>query len=338
MNYLVDLGKKCPSQKKYPPDIANQIFQKAQSRIQKLCHLTVPQRLVLQVPQLRGIDPPSLSKALTCFISQLSIPAPLRSFLASTISVVAKKGTMIRDVICNRAITLSMDTMADIAKEPCQCCQLKSQHGLPLVDGHIVARHPDHVRALLGHNAPILLQSMSGETLPSWGTCKYIVMSSLRRLLKMLPVPTPDAPSLFSDCLHEVKLAWELEKCLRLWFQKEAAIKPVKDDMQSRGLVVLPCDKNEGKALVCCRVLYYKKIVEAYGDMAQFEPLAHFPSPKLGKQDALKRLKHLATQSGLGRFWKEGPTSAPPSSFTLPKNKLKRMERAMEAACALPIP
>ena len=138
--------------KNYPPDIANQIFQCAQNRILKLCDLKVPQRLVLHVPQLRGIHSPSLREALSTFISTLPLPVPLRSYLASTISAVAKRGSTIRDLLCARTIGLSMEEMADQSTRECECAKIAGQHGLHLVDGHIVGRHPKHIRALFGHS------------------------------------------------------------------------------------------------------------------------------------------------------------------------------------------
>ena len=240
--------------------------------------LKILQRMPITIPTLRHIEPRTLRDIVASYISRLSIPGCLREYFGRTLTVVAKRHTSVRDVLCTRKIPLNFSEIQEHATLPCKCADLAAAHGLPLVDGHLMVRRPAHLRKLFGNKTPIVIQDLKAEpVLPSW-TAKTMVTSGLKRLLSHLPVNPTSAPDLYTEVVSHVRTAWCAERTIQPWYCRHDAIERVKEDHPE--FIFLPMDKNESRCFACCPTLYYTKSPEIYSDPAQFEFICDCESPK----------------------------------------------------------
>ena len=276
----------------------------------------------INVPTLRHIEPRIVRDTVASFVSHLPIPQCLREYYGRVLTVVAKRHTCVRDVLCTRKITLSFTEIQDAAAEPCNCAAIATQHGLPLLDGHIMARRPAHLRKIFGTQTPIITQDLKSEPVVPWWMAKNIVTSSLKRLLLSLPVHSvsDSASELYSTVLSHVHTAWCAERTVQPWYCRHEAIEKFRNDHPE--FVFLPMDKNESRCFACCPVLYYKKILEIYADQKQFEFIQDFRSSTAARDYVSSTLFADCKRYDLGRFWRHGPRHAPPHSFILPKCKM----------------
>ena len=89
----------------------------------------------------------------------------------------------------------------------------------------------------------------------------------------------------------------------------------------NRQFVILPLDKNAGKAALMCRRLYARTLLEQYGDTAQFTTIADCDTPAAARQHATQYIYQRAVSYGVAHHYRLGRLFAPPSSFVSMKNK-----------------
>ena len=218
--------------KYFSSGVANQVFQKVQHQVHQNTGLKIRQRMPINVPTLRHIEPRIVRDNVASFVSHLPIPQCLREYYGRVLTIVAKRHTCVRDVLCTRKITLSFTEIQDAAAEPCNCAAIAARYGLPLLDGHIMARRPAHLRKIFGAQTPIITQDLKCEPVVPWWMAKNIVTSSLKRLLLSLPVHSvsDSASELYSTVLSHVHTAWCAERTIQPWYCRHEAIEKFRND------------------------------------------------------------------------------------------------------------
>ena len=203
----------------------------------------------------------------------LPIPEHVRSYYGTTLSTISVKGKSISDLLCSPKLTCTVDELQKQGSRPCKCAKLAKRHGLPLVDGHAVIKHPKHAKAVFGNQAPNVLQDIRNEAIPSWYEARGTFLRRIRNTLRTLPVQTDTTSSMYSECLSHLKSAWHVERRAAPWFTRQEAISEF-NEKWSKSFACTPCGKNTRKCMILCQCLYAQRNLCLYDNPKQFEVVA----------------------------------------------------------------
>jgi hypothetical protein len=301
----------------------SKLYQSVKLRVEQATELKLPACVSLKVPSMPFDSHAKLRKLMVEFLHHLPIPLPYRHYLSSVLQVLYTRPQSVSSLISHRRIRTSLSEARHLGSGTCDCVTIAQEHGFPLTQGHIIARAPWMLHQLFGRHAPILLQNVNNEVAPTWEEVHTQAIQSLRKILcNLLPNHLDLAVTgshLYSAVLSELKSLWKAAIACTPWYLKSGPIRAFKNS--ARRWIFLPCDKNTGRIMTMCPVLYFRSIDTLYSDPMQFAVLHEYPSLPEAHQAALDQLWTLVVKYDLARYWKSGKTKSAPVSFCLPKNK-----------------
>ena len=84
---------------------------------------------------------------------------------------------------------------------------------------------------------------------------------------------TIEASRLYSDILSELRLMWKAALAYTPWSLKRGPIRAFNNF--ARHWTFVPCDKNAGRVMAMCPLLYYRSVSTLSSDPQQFVGVPH---------------------------------------------------------------
>ena len=304
--------------------VRNRCYQKVAHRIRTTTGLQLPNHAPLRVPCMHDLEAAPLTHTMRAHIDKLPLPLHLRKYISSVASVVQVRNPTVADALRAKPRVTTLHAMRDkVAAPQCPCAELHKKWGIPLIDGHIFARHPQVLSHIFGKRSKILTQNAKNDIVPAWESVKRPVIQSLRNLfLKLLPEKTSDAAvkATYSAILKQVKQVWFEHRKKAPWILWEQAIRDFAAEHVDTWKLEIS-DKNAGQITAHCWVGAMKSMLDNLDDPEQFEVIEVLPTPREAQDRALSLLQDAAHRNGLKKHWAKGKRKGPPSTRFLSKNK-----------------
>ena len=215
--------------------------------------------------------------------------------------------------------------MHRIATQPCACHSMPAS--IPRIQGCIFARKGRDLGTLFQENAACLRQNCNNATLASWDDIDSALTSVSAQICRIHRRIGKDKGWLVEALLRPaVKEVWERARSTIPSILHKSRLSSLKDDHPH--LVFLQLDKNTGKTVCVCRHLYYRTMIDAFGDQTQFELVEECNNKRTARDKCMQLLQTSAEEHGLSKLWEGGKGKGPPHAFQLPKNKIQE-----ESAC-----